>query len=141
MDSEGEGDLRKRIIDEMTVDYASALERNFELAKQLVRITQEGRVEVRERERLPGTDQILLYLIGKLYAKEAGLADEDNVGNVELLEELGIREGSLHPWLKSLRDGKMIKRIKKGQYSHHSISVNVVERTLQRIQDKMKAQD
>jgi len=39
MGKEKISDLKKKIIEEMTVDYASALEKNSDLAKQFVRIT------------------------------------------------------------------------------------------------------
>ena len=64
------GGLRKKIIDEMTVNYSNALEKNFDLAKQFIRITQDGKVDILHKEKFGGKEQILLYLIGKLYAKE-----------------------------------------------------------------------
>ncbi len=117
-------DLKKRIIEEMSVDYSSALERDFDLAKQFVRITKDGMVDVQFKEQLTGSQRILLYLVGKLYAKEAGLTSADAADNKELMNELGIPEGSLLPWLKALRDKKEIKQVKRGRYVHHSISLN-----------------
>ena len=133
-----QNELKKRIIDEMTADYASALEKNFDLAKQFIRITKDGRVDILFKDKLSGEEQILLYMIGKLYAREAGLIATDEVDNKELLDELGVPKGSLLPWLKSLRDGNKIKQTKRGQYVHHSIPVNLVERTLQAIERKLK---
>jgi len=130
--------LKKRIIEEMSVDYSSALEKNFDLAKQFIRVTKEGKVEVRMKNRLNGKEQILLYLIGKLYAKEAGLATTEDVGNKEMMDELGVPKGSLLPWLKDLRDKNQIKAVKKGQYTHHIILGNLVERTLLDIEEKIK---
>ena len=131
-------DFKKRIIDEMTVGYSTALEKNFDLAKQFVRITKEGRVDVQFREKLTGQQRILLYLVGKLYAKEAGLTSTDDVGNKELMNELGIPEGSLLPWLKALREKKKINQVKRGRYAHHSISLNVVEKTLKSVEKNLK---
>lgn len=130
--------LKNKIIQEMTVDYANALEKNFEIAKQFIRITREGKVDILFKEKLTGKDKILLYLSGKLYAKEADFIDSDDVGNKELLEELGIPEGSLLPRLKELREKKKIKPIKKGRYTHHIININVVEKTLKEIEKKIK---
>ena len=122
----------------MTVDYASALEKNFNLAKQFIRITKDGKVDILFKDKISGKDQILLYLIGKLYAKEAGLTTTDDVGNKELMGELGIPKGSLLPWLKDLRDKNRIKQIKKGRYTHHYIPVSLVERTLKNLDKKLK---
>ena len=130
--------LRKRIIEEMTVDYANAIEKNFDLAKQFLRITKDGRIDVPIKGKISGQQRILLYLIGKLYAKEAGLAMTEDVGNKELMNELGVPEGSLLPWLKELRESREIKQVKRGKYVHHSISFNVVEKTLNSIDKKLK---
>ena len=130
--------LKKRIIDEMSADYSSALEKNFDLAKQLIRVTNEGKVEVLLKDRLSGKEQILLYLIGKIYAKEAGLATTEDVGNKEMMDELGVPKGSLLPWLKDLRDKNQIKAVKRGQYTHHIIPVNLIERTLKNIEVTIK---
>ena len=101
--------LKRRIMDEMVVDYASALERNFDLAKRFIRITKDGRVDILVKDKLVVRDNIALYLIGKLYAREAGFAASDEVNNEELLNELGIPSGSLLPGLKELRDKTIIK--------------------------------
>lgn len=130
--------LKQRIIEEMTVDYSNALEKNFELAKQFIRITKDGKVDILFKNKLSGKEQILLYLIGKLYAKEAGFTATDGAGNKELMDELGIPQGSLFPWLKELRDKNKIKQVKKGRYTYHNIPVNLVERTLKSIERKLK---
>lgn len=137
MNKPKENNLKKRIMEEMTVDYSSALEKNFDLAKQFIRITKDGKVDVLVKDKLTGKDTILLYLLGKLYAKEAGVAVADDVGNRELMDELGIPEGSLLPWLKDLREGNDIRQIKKGRFTHHTIALNVVEKTLKRIGKKI----
>ena len=130
--------LKKKIIEEMTVDYSNALEKHFDSAKQFIRISTDGKVDVLSKDKLNGKEQLLLYFIGKLYAKEAGLVAADDVGNNELLNELGIPSGSLLPWLKELREQNKIKQIKKGKYTHHSISVNWIEKTLKHIEKKME---
>lgn len=129
------GNLKSRIAEEMTVDYASALEKNFDLAKQFIRITREGNVDILFKDKLTGEERIRLYLVGKLYAREAGLAATNEAENKELLDELGIPRGSLYPWLKGLRDKNMIKRVGK---ERHVIPVNLVERTLKSIEQKLK---
>lgn len=133
-----ENTLKQRIIDEMTVDYANALEKNFDLAKQLFRITKEGKIDILLKDKLTGPEQVIIYLIGKMYSKEAGLSSTNDVGNKELMNELGIPQGSLLPWLKKLRDAKKIKPNKKGQYTYHSVSVNFIERSLKEIASKIK---
>ena len=129
--------LKKKIIEEMTVDHSGALEKNFALAKQYIRITNNGKVELLFKENLNGKEQILLYLVGKLYAKEAGLSSVEHVGNKEFMTELGIPVGSLQPWLKDLREKKKIKQIKKEKYIYHYIPNNLIEKTLKAVERKI----
>lgn len=138
MNNKEESNLRQRIIDEMSVDYSNTLEKNFELAKKYIRITRDGKVDVLNKEKLTGMDQILLYLIGKLYAKEAGFVATSDVGNEELINELGVPKGSVFPWLKWLREETKVKQLKKGRYVSHMIPENLVERTLKGIEEKLR---
>jgi hypothetical protein len=139
METKNKRNLKQRIIEEMTVDYSSALEKNFDLARQFIRITKEGKVEVLHKEKVNGIEQILLYLIGKLYAKEAGLTATDDVSNKELMDELGIPRGSLLPWQKQLRERNKIKQIKKGKKAvNHVIVTNIVERVLKDLEKKIQ---
>jgi hypothetical protein len=130
--------LKLRIIEEMTVDHSNALEKSFTLAKQFIRITKEGKVDILHKDKLTGKEQILLYFIGKLYAKEAGFTTNDDVGNKELMDEMGIPSGSLLPWLLSLRKENKIKQVKRGKYTHHLIALNWVEKVLKNVEKKMK---
>ena len=141
MNDQKDNELKKRIIEEMVVDHANALERNFDLAKQFIGITQEGKIDILFKNKLNGKEQILLYLTGKLYAKKAGFSDTDEVGNKELMDELGCPKGSLDPWLKELRDKKKIKQVKKGRFVYHTIPLNLVEKTLKIIGEKLKKLD
>lgn len=138
MSEENKESFRQKIMEEMSVNYSSTLEKNFDLAKQFIRITKDGKVDVLVKDKLSGRDQILLYLIGKLYAKEAGLSATDDTGNRELMNELGVPQGSLLPWLMTLRKSPGIKQIKKGRQTTHYIPINLVERVLKTIEKKRK---
>ena len=129
--------LRKKILSEMTVDYAAALTRNFDRAKGFVRLGKEGKVDVFVKDKVGVREQILLYLVGRVYANEAGLADNDDVGNEELTSELGIPSGSLLPGLKGLRDENKIRQVKRDRKVYHTIPPNQIERTLVAIQKKI----
>jgi len=138
MNKQNKDDLKRRIVEEMTVEYSGTLEKNFDLAKQFMRITKDGKVDVLVKDKVSGQDQISLYLIGKLYAKEAGFAPTDSAGNKELMNELGIPEGSLLPWLMALRKKPGIKQIKEEKQVAHYIPINLVEPTLKIIEKKSK---
>lgn len=121
----------------MTIKHSQILSQNFDLAKQYVRLREDGFVEVLVRDKLPGKDQILLYLIGKMYAKEAGLVTDENVGNSELLDQLGFPEGSLFPWLKELRDTNQIRQLKRENNVYHTVLPPKVHEILTTIQKKL----
>jgi len=133
--------LKEKILEEMTVNYSKLLEQNFDLAKQFIRLTKDGDVEILVKEKVSGPEKILLYLIGKLYAKEAGLTSTDEIGNNELMEKLGVPSGSLLPWLKGLRDKKKIKRTRREHRTYHSVPISLVEKTLEEITEKLRKPD
>lgn len=135
--SRNEG-LKNRIRQEMMVEYSGALEKNLDLAKEFIAVTPDGTVDVLVKDRVTGTEGILLYLIGRLYALEAGLVETSDVGNKELMDELGIPKGSLFPWLKELREQDRVLQVRRGRYAYHSIPLNMVERTLRAVAKKLK---
>lgn len=137
MKIKNEKSLKQKILEEMTASYSNALERNFESAKKFIRITPEGKIDILLKDKLTGIERILLYLIGKLYAKEAGKVTDIDVGNEEMANELGIPIGSLLPWLKNLRDLNKIKSIKRGRYTHHQVQINLIEKILNDIEKKI----
>lgn len=136
-EEKGSNGLREKILAEMTSSYTNALDKNFELAKKFIRITSEGFVEVLVKDKISGKEQILLYLIGKVYAKEAGLSITDEVENNEILRELGIPMGSLLPWLKSLKEENKIRPVRKGKLVNHVASINLIEKILVNIDEKL----
>lgn len=128
--------LRNKIMSEMVSDSNNALERNFELAKKILRITKQGTVEIVEKNKYSGEELIMLYLIGKCYAKEAGLSATNGATSNELKDELGKSEGSIFPWLKNLRDSKKIKQNKETSPIEHYIPTNMIEDTLSKLINK-----
>ncbi len=129
-----ENDLKKRIEEEMNVDYGDALERNFDVAKLFIGITPTGKVDVKVKNDLINDDIIALYLIGKQYAKVAGRSQTDEVSNKELMEELGMPLGSTVGSLKRLRDSGKIIQIRDGV---HKIKPNIIESILISIKNKL----
>jgi len=133
MNADNKMTLKEKIISEMFSDYHNALDKNFDSAKNLIKITNNGNIEVINKISMNASDQILLYLIGVLYAQEAGLSEYGDAGNHELQNELGLPKGTILPALKDLRDKNKIKRIKRDGYVYHEIPINRVEKTLLRL--------
>jgi len=133
------GDLKERIKNEMLVDYSSALENNFNTAKRLIGITKEGKVNLHiGKNKLSGKQLIMLYLIGKVYAKEAEISDVEYVTNKELIDELGLPEGTVWGLLSLLNKENKIRQVQKGAYR---IPINLIERVVQEIVSKLDKED
>jgi len=130
-------DLKRRILEEMTVNYSTNLERSFDLAKQFIRLLPEGTVEILVKYNATGKEQILLYLIGKMYAKEAGYVSDESVNNNELLQQLGLPVGSLLPFLKELRDQNLIRQMKRDNNVHHAVPPAKVQDVLNSVGRKL----
>jgi hypothetical protein len=129
--------LKSKIINEMMTDYKSTLEKNFPVAKHLIKITQEGKVEVQFSEKLSIENKICLYLIGKAYTLEAELTSTSEASAIELMEDLGIIKGTFYPVIKRLRDKNKIDQIRRGKFTYYSIPSNLIERTLLKINKKI----
>lgn len=128
--------LKDKIKGEMISDYSNALERNFELAKSIIKITPTGKIEILEKDKFSGEELILLYLIGKKYAYEAEISSSFGADNQELIIELGKPSGSIFPWLKNLRQKKKIIQDKNKTPIEHYIAENVIEVTLKELSNK-----
>src|SRR5438309_7731959 len=128
--------LKDKILKEMVSDKKNALERNFELAKNFVEVTPEGKVNVllNSNKKIEAKDNLRLYMIGKLYAKEAELCKSEAVSNEELTKELGLPEGTVRRALKELRDSNKIVQVSSGI---HAIKSNLLERFLNEIAQKV----
>jgi len=132
-------ELKERILKEMVVDYKSALEKNFNTVKRFLAITKDGTVHLHvDKKKLSGKQLILIYLIGKIYAKEAGCSDVDHATNKELMDELGLPEGSVWGYLSQLNNENRIRQVGKGAYR---IPVNLIEKTLSEISSKVGEND
>jgi hypothetical protein len=128
-----QSELKRRIQEEMTVSYSINLEKSFDLAKRFIRLVPDGTVELLLKDNLTRKQQILLYLIGKMYAKEAGYVTDESASNNELLKHVGLPLGSLLPFLKELRDQNLIHQIKRDNNVHHSFPLSKLPEILNTI--------
>jgi len=131
--SDNKKDLKSRILDEIIVNYKTVLEKNFDLVKEFIRVTKSGHVDVLIKEQLIIEDKILVYLVGKLYAKEAELTELGEADRKELMNELGISENSIGSILSGLKNKGMLNTRKEGSKSYVSIKINMIESFLNSI--------
>ncbi len=122
--------LKKRIIEEMIVDHQNILEKHFDLAKQFINISTEGVINIISEKKFSTEEKILLYLVGKLYAKEAGVVSTEEVGFKELMDNLGIVKGTIYPIIKRLREKNKISQRKQGKLTYITIPMNLVGKFL-----------
>jgi hypothetical protein len=87
--------------------------------KQFLRLTPEGGVLIENRG-LTARHQVGLYYVGAAYAKIAGFRESDEVSNKEIVEKLGMPDGTLHPKVKELRDNHFIIPTKAGHRINYS---------------------
>lgn len=128
-------DLKERIQKEMIVDHANALEKNFETAKKLLSITKEGKIHINiDKSKLSNEEKILLYLTGKVYAKLAEVSESDYASNRELMDELGLPEGTVWGSMSQLSKENKVKPVGRGI---HRITSNLIEKTLKDISSKI----
>ena len=73
-------------------------------------------------------------MIGKVYAKEAEISEVDYVTNRELMEELGLKEGSVWGFISILNKENRIRQVTKGAYK---IPINLIEKSLIEIGNKL----
>lgn len=127
--------LKERIIEEMIVDHQNLLEKYFDLAKRFISITTQGSINIISEEKFSIEEKILLYLIGKIYAKEAGLVPTGEVGFKELMDSLGILKGTIYPVIKRLRDKKRIIQRREGKLTYITIPLNILGSILSKMKD------
>jgi len=127
--------LKKRIMEEMMVDHQNILEKYFDLAKKFINITTEGIINIISEEKFSIEEKILLYLIGKIYAKEAGLVSTEEVGYKELMDNLGVLKGTIYPVIKRLRDKNKISQKKQGKLTYINIPLNLIGKILSKMKE------
>ena len=122
-------------MEEMIVDHQNILEKYFDLAKNFINITTEGIINIISEEKFSIEEKILLYLIGKIYAKEAGLVTTEEVGYKELMDNLGVLKGTIYPVIKRLRDKNKISQKKKGKLTYITIPLNLLGKMLSKMKE------
>ncbi len=115
------GSLKEWIRREMTMEKADILVIAKERVSHLVGVSPDGAVSFKlppdRVARLTARDKVALYFIGKLYALAGEYAENDWVTSSELVENLGLPEGTIRPALKTLRDSHCINAVKEGVHS------------------------
>jgi DNA-binding transcriptional ArsR family regulator len=108
----------------MTVDIENELVKHREKVKTLVQLTTSGDVILKQTG-LTAKQKILITLIGRVYSKFAGYSD-DCVTNRELVERLGLPEGTMKYTLHELRKEGLVMSLQEGVHQIRMASIGLV---------------
>jgi len=109
----GLSNLKKWIEDEMTINIESELLKYKEKVKNLVQLTKTGDVILKQTD-LTAKQKILVYLIGKTYSKVADYTQNETATNKEIIETLGLPEGTVKNVLFDLRNEGIVNSLENG---------------------------
>ena len=113
-----EKELRQWVLSHMTTEAESELDLYKEQVAKLVSLTSTGDVIFNvDLPKLDAQTQILLFLIGKLYARIGGLVDSDTVTNEEIAKYGRGSSGGQRWALTKLRQAHFIESTSPGV--HH----------------------
>ncbi|HYT16863.1 MAG TPA: hypothetical protein VEO18_01285 [Thermoplasmata archaeon] len=130
-----EQDLREWVLSHMTTEAGSELDLYKEQVAKLLSLTSTGDVIFNvDRTKLDQPTEILLLLIGKAYARIAGLAATDVLTNNELVKLATGSSGGQRWALTKLREESLITSTAPG--THH-ILPSQIGRALKRIGEKI----
>jgi len=125
--------LKDKIQDEIVTDHETILESNFERVKQLLRLHEDGTINIEGKYRnLEPELQILIYFIGQRFAYEGELSETDSLTSSFFYERLDKSDRTIRNYLQELREDGFIK--KEGQSEHRLIAENLPD-ALTRIEE------
>ncbi len=113
--SDSQPDLNRWIDEHMTADPPNVLWDHKERASKFVGVARDGSVRVVDGTSAAGR-KILAYFVGAQYAASRGLRTDGSVQNHELVEKLGIPDGTVKPRVKEFRDSRMIEVVEEGRH-------------------------
>jgi hypothetical protein len=110
--------LKDRILNQMVSRkeedksvVSKMLDGLFDAARDYFVIRHDGRITI-QKPRMSAQSQVLAYLIGAGYSKEAELREDDGVSNRELVDELKLNESTVRNTLLNLRKkGLVVQKI------------------------------
>ena len=116
--------LKDKIQDRMVTDHETILESNFERVEKLFRLYEDGTINLEGQYRdLEVKLQILIYLIGQLFAYEGELAESDTLETSFFYDRIDKSDRTIRSYLQELRDEGYVK--KEGQSKHRLIAENL----------------
>jgi len=126
---------KKKILEDLIYDEDLEFERVVPKVKRVVQIKKTGEpVIVADSKKLSQGEIIALYYIGKYFAHQLEINEDDSATNKEIAEGLRLKESVVGARIKELRDEKLIERVSKGK---HKISIVKLEKFLDSLINKL----
>lgn len=103
--------LKDKIEDEMVVDTESLLEKEFERAKMLFDIFEDGSVVIADEFKDSNTrNQILIHLIAQQYLVEANRAESPGVPTSYFYDRFDKDDSTIRHYLSDLADDEFVRK-------------------------------
>jgi DNA-binding transcriptional ArsR family regulator len=127
-------ELRDWVRQNMTIDEERVLDDHKDLVSRFLGLAPDGRVFVRlDKRKLTTTEQVALYLVGKVYSNVAGYSESVEASNEELGRELGMPGGTVRRATMELRQAGWIVTAERGS---QRVILNALAAILEQIASK-----
>ena len=125
-------DILKRLIYEEELEFENLVPK----VEKLVKIKKNGSpVIVCNENKLTQKEIMMLYIIGKFFAKQLGLSETESAFNKEIAEAYGLKDNVVGARITELKDDKYIEKISTGE---HKVSTVKLEEFLDKLLAKLK---
>jgi translation elongation factor P/translation initiation factor 5A len=126
---------KKKILEDLMYDEDLEFERVVPKVKKLVLIKKSGEpVIVSDNEKFSQKEIIAVYLVGKYFANQLELTEDNSATIKEIAGGLRLKESVVGARIKELRDEGIIERVSKGK---HRISTVRLEKFLDGLLNKL----
>lgn len=129
--------LEDRIESEMVVDTEELLEEEFDRVKGIVKILDDGTVDLHsEYQDINARGRILAYLIGKVYASKTDRVDSDALSYEVIYPRFDLDNSTIRDHMSSLEDEGLVESTsEKGE---KRLVVENLSRALNRIEGSVE---
>lgn len=126
--------LKDRIEEEMVVDTESILDDNFDRAKELFQIFEDGTLGIKEDyQDVHAKERILIYFIGRQYTAETERAETSTLANGYFYERIGKDDSTIRHYLGDLEDEGLVR--KDEESSERELVVENLPKSLDRVEE------
>lgn len=110
--------LKDRIEEKMVVDSDDILDEEFDRANKVIRVLQDGSVQLeRDYREMDTENQILAYLIGKRYAFEADRVDEPSTRYDYFYDSIQADDSTIRHKMNDLEDENIVEKDENDKWS------------------------